>query len=62
MLKALEKRNFRLVYQSGFHDVYCNGKLHISTWGGTNGMIIEEKDKKIKTGYRERCWCHNEIT
>lgn len=43
--------NFKLVYQGGHHNVYCNGTHHIKTGGGFCGIggIINKKDEIIKS-------------
>ena len=31
--------SFKRVYQSGHGDVYCDGKQHIYSYGGTAGIV-----------------------
>ena len=38
--KWLEESGFKLVYQGGHHDVYCDGQRHLRTTGGTLGHSV----------------------
>ena len=38
--------DFKLVYQGGHHDVYCNGKRHIRVGGGWTQKPIDRKDAR----------------
>jgi hypothetical protein len=37
----LELEGFKLVYQGGHHNVYCDGKKHIKTSGGSVGHKVK---------------------
>lgn len=48
----------KLVYQGGHHNVYCNGKRHIHTFGGSAHEPIDRTNAMRNTG-DTRCpkWC-----
>lgn len=50
-----EKKDYRVVYQGGLHDVWCNGQAHIWCDGGTANIFRDDDKFVIRTG---TCDCH----
>lgn len=53
---------YKLVYQGGHHNVYCNGNTHIKTSGGYAGVckkITPYLDSQTKEIYKFKCDCGN---
>ena len=48
--------SYKLVYQGGHHDVYCNSSVHLSGFGGTCHNVIR-KDFTVKRSFK--CDCEN---
>jgi hypothetical protein len=44
---------YKLTYQGGWHNVYCNGVMHITTTGGYTDIL--EPTLKVLADYKCNC-------
>ena len=51
------KDDYELVYQGGHHDVYCNGKDHVTTEGGFCHPSIDRNRAFTYDDHSFKCDC-----
>ncbi len=47
--------NFKLVYRGGHHTVYCDDRIHLTTYGGTVSPDVYPVIKQHSSGYPCDC-------
>lgn len=55
MTEVVKLDNFKLVYQGGHHNIYCDGEEHLKTSGGKYHPEIWESYAIVD--YRFKCDC-----